>query len=397
MKTLMSKLVAAAAAAVIAVSAFAGCSDYDEGEGPFDPFSIGRDSKNGKDESAEEQNDSEPEKTVTTSVTTTASVTATTSKKKTTTTTTTTPPPIKKLDDPQNFTAKLEGTDLIIVWDEPSGANAYDVSSDNGETTVRSNTVTLYGVIPNSTVIIKVRALEIKNGKIIAESNWQSIKFDLSKIPTDNTSKRKGNELTDNGDSITRKIEWLSLDEKTRFWTAVTIKKSDYEKYSKQKRLYLPSQYINYINEPYNRATCKNIADAILKAAESQGYTKSQTVHEAIRFVQSIPYKTDIDSRGQREYPKYPVETIYEDNGDCEDLSMLLLSIIREMGFQTCFIEFSDHIGVGILGADGLEGAYYEVNGRKYYYVETTDFGWKFGQIPERRRTEKAVIHEIPM
>ena len=75
MKTLMSKLVAAAAAAVIAVSAFAGCSDYDEGEGPFDPFSIGRDSKNGKDESAEEQNDSEPEKTVTTSVTTTASVT----------------------------------------------------------------------------------------------------------------------------------------------------------------------------------------------------------------------------------------------------------------------------------------------------------------------------------
>lgn len=394
-----SKLLAAAIASVIAMSAFVGCSDYEGSEDPFTPFRTVSDTDDDSSGSEDSEDESIREKTTTTTTTTTKkkTTTTTTTTKKKTTTTTTTAPPVKKLGAPENFTARFEGSDLVIRWDEVSGANAYDVTSDNGATTVYDNTVTLCGVQANSIVVINVRALEIKNDDIVAESTWETIRFDLTKIQTTQPEKRRGNEMTDNGDSITRKIEWLSLDGKTRFWTKVTINKSDYEKYRKEPRKYNPSEYIYYINESYNRKTCKSIADAILQAAESQGYTKSQTVHEAIRFVQSIPYKTDIESTGQREFPKYPIETIYDDNGDCEDLSILLLSIIREMGFQTCFVEFSDHIGVGILGADGLEGTYYEINGRKYYYVETTDFGWKFGQLPENRKNEKAIIIEIPM
>lgn len=398
MKEALSKLICIAAAAVIAAAAMTACGDEDDEHGVFDIFSQSRSEDN---DSAEEDSSVPQEETVTVTTTTAetkkTTTTTVTTTKKTTTTTVTTAPPVKHLDAPVNYTAKTADDGLLITWDAVSGANSYEVKLGDLDKITNNCSVTLTGTEDTSTLAILVRALNISGDDIIAESEWRSVSFDLSKIHSEDPPKRKGNEMTDNGDSITRKIEWLSLDGKTRFWTKVTIKKTDYQRYRKEARWFMPSEYINYINESYNRSTCKNIADAILKAAESQGYTKSETVYEAIRFVQSIPYKTDLESRGQREFPKYPVETIYDDNGDCEDLSMLLLSIIREMGFQTCFIEFSDHIAVGILGADGLEGSYYEVNGRKYYYVETTDFGWQFGQIPESRKGEKAVIIEIPM
>ncbi|RYD05922.1 hypothetical protein N752_06670 [Desulforamulus aquiferis] len=46
---------------------------------------------------------------------------------------------------------------------------------------------------------------------------------------------------------------------------------------------------------------------------------------------------------------------------------------------------------MGVKG-ENLSGVYYEFQGEKYYYVETTGTGWKIGQIPDEYRDRKAQI-----
>ena len=102
-----------------------------------------------------------------------------------------------------------------------------------------------------------------------------------------------------------------------------------------------------------------------------------------VTFVQSLEYVSDIIGTGYDEYPKFPLETLYDEGGDCEDSSILLSSLIRETGYGTVMVMFDDHMGVGIQGAEDMEGYYFEDNGIRYYYVETTTSGWGIGEMPE--------------
>ena len=55
---------------------------------------------------------------------------------------------------------------------------------------------------------------------------------------------------------------------------------------------------------------------------------------------------------------------------------------------ETCFVVFSDHVGVGIRLDDAENGTYFEYDGVKYYYVETTADGWNIGAYPEELSTD---------
>ena len=188
--------------------------------------------------------------------------------------------------------------------------------------------------------------------------------------------------VEDNGDTLTRKIEWSATVGNQTFTQKFPINKEAYSYYCKLQRYHNPTDYINYIDEKNNKAILKSFADGLKQIYEENGYDRSQALLEAINFVQSIPYKYDINSKGQQDYPKYPIETLYEYNGDCEDVSILLVGILREMGYDTCFLWFDTHIGVGISGAERIGKTYFDVNGKKYFYVEATAQGWKLGDYP---------------
>lgn len=118
------------------------------------------------------------------------------------------------------------------------------------------------------------------------------------------------------------------------------------------------------------------------------------TYHEVglvLSFVQSvIKYK-----REEGEYPKYPIETLVEGEGDCEDSSFLGAAILKAMGYEVVLLEMPGHIALGI-AAEGIPGEYIEHDGIKYYYCEMTSEGWKIGQIPEGIRKETITIIPIP-
>ncbi len=156
-----------------------------------------------------------------------------------------------------------------------------------------------------------------------------------------------------------------------------------------------PDYLMDYINDSGNREILKSIADELTRAfSEEEGYYAQYEPYAAISFVQSIDYAYDVDSTGYSEYPKYPIETLVEGNGDCEDMSMLLAGILREMGYGVCYIVYDDHIAVGIKGADDLPGTYFNYNGTRYYYVETTYEGWHIGDYPQGN-PNSAYIYEI--
>lgn len=128
-------------------------------------------------------------------------------------------------------------------------------------------------------------------------------------------------------------------------------------------------------------ATIIDISSTISAMAQKCMLTKKETIGLALSFVQSIEYAYDEDTAYQVEYWRYPVETLYEGAGDCEDMSFLFASIIEAMGYDAVILMFDDHVAVGV-ACTGASGTYYLLDGSKYFYCETTAYGWEMGQAP---------------
>ncbi|MFC5971393.1 hypothetical protein ACFPYI_08640 [Halomarina salina] len=105
----------------------------------------------------------------------------------------------------------------------------------------------------------------------------------------------------------------------------------------------------------------------------------------AIDVIQHIPYVPDDVSTGYDDYTKYIAEVMGDCGGDCEDTSVLLASLLQlePFGYDTVLIQPPGHMGVGILGDDSMTGSYWEYQGEKYYYIETTGIGWAVGDYPD--------------
>ena len=75
-----------------------------------------------------------------------------------------------------------------------------------------------------------------------------------------------------------------------------------------------------------------------------------------MKFVETIPYQYDENSRGAMEFIKYPAETFWDGGGDCEDTSILYCTLMKVMGYDTALLLFFDHapdyIMHGNLGTD---------------------------------------------
>ena len=103
-------------------------------------------------------------------------------------------------------------------------------------------------------------------------------------------------------------------------------------------------------------------------------------------YAQSIPYRTD-DTRKQ---PKFPVETIYENSGDCDDKSILAAALLAKEGYDVALFEFEaeEHMAVGIKS----DICTYKNTG--YAYAEVT--GYSYIGWPEIKTDDNASIKSDP-
>ena len=118
-----------------------------------------------------------------------------------------------------------------------------------------------------------------------------------------------------------------------------------------------------------------------------------------LMILHQIPY---LESDPQ----KYPVETIKENEGDCDIFSIVAASIMNAGGLDVVLLllEAQDHMLVGVHLDEGPKHArsqlyFYRNDGKKYYVAETTggnwENGWRVGECPEI--LQKSYAKVIPL
>lgn len=154
-----------------------------------------------------------------------------------------------------------------------------------------------------------------------------------------------------------------------------------------------------YCNDPDDDKFLAALGQELKARGEIAGLDKYETIDMGISFVQGLKYVSDSASTGYDEYPRYPLETLLSQQGDCEDTAIFIATMLREMGFGSALIILPGnpgHCAVGIKGEAPLPGYYFTVNGTRYYYLETTSPGWKVGEMPEEDREKDAIVLPLP-
>ena len=190
--------------------------------------------------------------------------------------------------------------------------------------------------------------------------------------------------------TIRRDFAWV-YDDKT-YAISLYIPEQLYQYYRDKTRV--PTEdYSVYVTHPHDDEYISTIFERFDEIALEEGYDEEQEVNLLITFVQSLPYATDDISTSFDEYPRYPLETLVDGGGDCEDTSILASALLDAMGYGVVLIDLPGHVAVGV--AAEAYGTYWVHEGTKYFYVETTGEGWGLGQLPEEYEGEPAYIYPI--
>ena len=135
----------------------------------------------------------------------------------------------------------------------------------------------------------------------------------------------------------------------------------------------------SFVFSEYGKPVVRDLANKL----EAIARTDADRVETALTYVQSLPYSYDSTSKGKDEYVRYPVETLVDGCGDCEDKSVLLAAILYEMNIGFVLLMAPDHMAVGVNCEHHDDTTGFMFNGKKYYYAETTETDFKIGQVPD--------------
>jgi len=151
--------------------------------------------------------------------------------------------------------------------------------------------------------------------------------------------------------------------------------------------------WYKYVTDPRDDAFIETLSTNLWNAITPYFQDPTSAYYGFLQFVldfvsEVIPYTLD---SVPDEWPRYPLETLVEGIGDCEDTGILYLSIVRPYVVGAHLLFFPGHVAAGVpVGWDFIQAAnypigYYEHNGQYYVLVETTGDPptyWQVGELP---------------
>ncbi|MEM4244021.1 MAG: hypothetical protein QXP44_04400 [Candidatus Bathyarchaeia archaeon] len=128
----------------------------------------------------------------------------------------------------------------------------------------------------------------------------------------------------------------------------------------------------------------RQVAERLREATAEGSRSDEEFANAVLMLVHQVPYAIgDV---------KYPIETLVENSGKCDTLSLLAASIMKAGGLDVVLLYFKEahHINVGVYLPYTPRGTWwwlpatgYDWNGRKYWIAEcTAAMGWKVGDVP---------------
>ena len=146
--------------------------------------------------------------------------------------------------------------------------------------------------------------------------------------------------------------------------------------------------------------------------SETDRLTTVAEINNVLAFAQRFEYAFDREDKGVPEYPKFPLETMVEDRGDCEDHAILAAACLVRLGYDVRLVSLEyavgpGHMALAVAGAEELPDAFAlrdPASGRRFYYCEaTTDAAsrdpsaivFRMGEIPADDRRAKMELIRI--
>ena len=178
-------------------------------------------------------------------------------------------------------------------------------------------------------------------------------------------------------------------------WT-LDIPLSIYAEYLERPRPESLSGWVDMAKDDEDDYYIDQMVQQINTAALEKSFTEGEKLNFVVAFVQNLPYTADNVTTPYDEYPRYPIETLFDRGGDCEDTSILVAALLDRLGYDVAllFLEDAQHVAVGVY-LTNTYGAYYEYDEKKYYYLETTVPGWEIGVIPPSYSDTEAHIYPL--
>ena len=150
----------------------------------------------------------------------------------------------------------------------------------------------------------------------------------------------------------------------------------------------------------------KDVAAFFRFRSGSLGLTVVQDMEDVVCFKRGIPLTSALSSTQKNHgREKFPVETLYEQAGSCEDHAILVAAVLFSLGHDVTLFWLRLKSGVGHLAlgfhAEGLiaGGMSEMLEGKRYFYVETipTAVNQGPGDIGTELLTELESVEVVPV
>lgn len=162
---------------------------------------------------------------------------------------------------------------------------------------------------------------------------------------------------------------------------------SNYYHYKKEKGEILRDRLFGkFVYSEKSDDLISSLALDIKALGEKNKLNEDQILELVLCFVQNIPYDTakaeEILSEAnvlEFDIPQYPYETLYKNSGICTDKTYLGSALLRELGYSTAILLFSEdqHMALGV-----KVGKKYGNFGSEYAIAEVTSPGFIPGDLP---------------
>lgn len=195
--------------------------------------------------------------------------------------------------------------------------------------------------------------------------------------------------LPHGGDTIECSFTWHFNEEPYRksgrehvFSASVSVPRSVYEHFKSQSHAVTDdASFVQFVNAELGDEIVLGLASRLRQLVLEHGFDGLGEIHLTMAFTLSIAYASDDEEYGC-EYPKYPVETVVEKRGDCEDHAILCGALLHTLGHRCGLVLMSieeeiGHAALVVEAPEPVEGVSFYVRemGAHMFYCEVTPGG----------------------
>ena len=152
------------------------------------------------------------------------------------------------------------------------------------------------------------------------------------------------------------------------------------------------TRWATYANAPMEECVRQSLYPTLMQAI--RGVPEAQAVNKLLNWVQTA-FEYEYDDKvwgGDRAF--FADETLYYPYCDCEDRSILLTRMVRDLlGLKCALVYYPGHLATAIAMGEDIKGDFIRINGTKYLICDPTYIGAPIGvTMPDMDNKSAKVI-----